>query len=172
MHTKEELLTLHFSIGQLLQTHFRRRIKPQDRQEVQQEIMEKIMVKGLGYSTCRGELGAWLFRLIQNHLTDKFRKKKRNKISIYADMSFVNLSMDAMEGNREALHTDQWQQYNELLSREKPEDQLIVRLKHEEGLKYEEIAARIGIPKSRLAMRYRRTIARMQQQYHPYRIWQ
>jgi RNA polymerase sigma factor (sigma-70 family) len=169
MYTKEEILTIHFMTGQMLRTHFTSWVKPQDRKEVQQEIIEKILVKNLKHSINRGAIGAWLFQLIKNHLTDTFRKKQRNKIHCYEDLSFFHACEDHSDQFHEARHTDQWNQYNELLAKEKLADEQLVRMKHEEGLKYEEISMQLGIPKNRLAMRYRRTVARMQQQYIPNR---
>jgi RNA polymerase sigma factor (sigma-70 family) len=116
-------------------------------------------------------MGAWLYRLIKNHLTDSFRKKQRNKVHSVEDLSYFKICEDPSEANYEELHTDQWNQYNELLSREKPIDQQLVRLKHEKGMKYEEISRELGIPKDRLAMRYRRTVARLEKNYQPNR-WQ
>lgn len=171
MYTKEELLTIHFMSGQMLRTHFYSWVKPQDRNEVQQEIIEKILVKKLTHSNSKGALGAWLFRLIKNHLTDSFRKKQRNKVHCYEDLSYFNPVVDASREDLEAAHTDQWNQYNELLAKEKPADAQLVRMKHEQGMKYEEIAQELGIPKERLAMRYRRTVARLEKNYQPNR-WQ
>jgi RNA polymerase sigma-70 factor (ECF subfamily) len=171
MYTKEELLTIHFMCGQMLRIHFTSWVKPQDRNEVQQEIIEKILLKKLKHTHSKGAMGAWLYRLIKNHLTDSFRKKQRNKVHSVEDLSYFNICEDPSEANYEELHTDQWNQYNELLSREKPIDQQLVRLKHEKGMKYEEISRELGIPKDRLAMRYRRTVARLEKNYQPNR-WQ
>ena len=169
MYTKEELLTLHFMSGQMLRMHFSSWVKPQDRNEVQQEIIEKILIKNLSHSNSRGSMGAWLFRLIQNHLTDAYRKSQRNKVHCYADLSYFNGCEDPSEANLEELHTDRWNQYNELLAREKPQDEQLVRLKHEKGMSYEEISKKLGVPKERLAMRYRRTVARLEKNYQPNR---
>ena len=169
MYTKEELLTIHFMCGQMLRTHFTSWVKPQNRKEIQQEIIEKILVKNLKHTDGRGSIGAWLYRMIQNHLTDSFRKKRRNKVHCYEDLSYFNPVVDSSGEDREEAHIDQWNQYNELLAKEKPSDAQLVRLKHEKGMKYEEIAQALGIPKDRLAMRYRRTVARLEKNYQPNR---
>lgn len=167
MYTKEELLTIHFMCGQMLRVHFSSWVKPQDRIEIQQEIIEKILLKNLQHNASRGALGAWLFRLIKNHLTDSFRKKQRNKVHCYDDLSFLNASNDPTDAIRQQLQLHQWNQYNALLALEKPDDAQLVRMKHEKGMKYEEIAKELGIPKERLAMRYRRTVARLEKNYKP-----
>ncbi len=170
MYKKEELLSIHFMTAQMLRTNFSSWVKPQERKEVQQEIIEKILLKNLMHTDSRGSLGAWLYRLIQNHLTDRFRKKQRFNVQSYADLSIFNASEDSTDQYLEEVHADQWNQYNELLAQEKPEDEQLVRLKHEKGMKYDEISKKLGIPKDRLAMRYRRTVARLERNFKPNRF--
>jgi RNA polymerase sigma-70 factor (ECF subfamily) len=164
MYTKEELLTIHFMCGQMLRIHFTSWVKPQDRNEVQQEIIEKILLKNLKHTHSKGAMGAWLYRLIKNHLTDSFRKKQRNKVHSVEDLSYFNICEDPSEANYEELHTDQWNQYNELLSHEKPMDQQLVRLKHEKGMKYEEISSVLGTSVGALKASFHLAVKKIEQQ--------
>jgi RNA polymerase sigma factor (sigma-70 family) len=170
MYNKEKILTVNFMIERLLQTHFSDRVRPSERSEVRQEIIDKILSKNLHHFDSRGDLGQWLYRLIKNHLTDTYRKNRRSIIQPLEDLSYLSIPEDEHDLLKEELFLDRWSQYNELLSPEKPIDQQIVRLKHEEGMKYDEMAEKLSKPKGTLAMRYKRVKERMKRNYRPNRL--
>jgi RNA polymerase sigma factor (sigma-70 family) len=169
-YTKEDYLTVNFMIEKLLVTHFSEWVKPQDRNEVRQEILDKILNKKIQHSDSKGNLGKWLYRLIKNHLTDSFRKNRRSIIQPIEDLSYLSIPEDESELLKEELFIDRWTQYNELLSREHPLDEQIVRLRHEKGLKYKQIASELSIPEGPLAMRYKRIRARLKENYRQIRL--
>lgn len=171
MYNKEKILTVNCMIERLLQTHFSDRVRPSERSEVRQEIIDKILSKNLQHTEARGDLGQWLYRLIQNHLTDTFRKNRRSIIQPLEDLSYLTIPEDE-DLLKEELHIDRWSQYNELLSRENSVDQQIVRLKHEKGLKYDEISRVLAVPKGPLAMRYKRIKMKMNRDYRPNRLFE
>ena len=170
MYSKEQILTVNFMIERILQTHFSDLVKPEERSEVHQEIIDKILTKNLQHTDAKGNLGKWLYQLIKNHLTDSFRKKRRSIILPLEDLSYLTIPEDEQDQLKEELHQDRWSQYNDLLSREKPIDQQIVRLKLEQGMKYEEMAEKLYKHKGNLAMRYKRIKERMKLNYQPNRI--
>jgi RNA polymerase sigma factor (sigma-70 family) len=167
---KEELITINFLIEQILCSHFSSWVKPQDRDEVRQELMYKILQKKLKHSDLKGNIGQWLYRLIQNHLTDTFRKNRRSIIHPLDDLSYLSIPEDEEDLMKEELHTDRWNQYTKLLSRENSIDQQLVRLKHEKGLKYDDISRKLHIPIKRLAMRYKRIKVRLNREFRPNRL--
>jgi RNA polymerase sigma factor (sigma-70 family) len=169
-YTKEDYLTVNFMIEQLLVTHFSEWVKPQDRNEVRQEILDKMLTKKIQHSDAKGNLGKWLYRLIKNHLTDSFRKNRRNIIQPMEDLSYLSIPVDDSELLREELFIDRWTQYNDLLARENPMDEKIVRLRHEKGLKYKQIASELSMPEGPLAMRYKRIKARLKENYRHNRL--
>jgi RNA polymerase sigma-70 factor (ECF subfamily) len=170
MYKKEEVLTINFMIERIIQTHFSDRVKPEERNEVRQEVIDKILTKRLRHSDTKGNLGKWLYRVIQNHLTDNYRIKKRRMEQFVDDLSYHASVGDENDHLSEELHTDRMTQYNHLLSEERLMDQTIVRLRHEEGMSYEQIAEKLATPKGRLAMRYKRVKERMRRNYRPNRI--
>jgi len=172
MYTNEEILTIHCLIERMLIVYFADRAKPNDRAEIRQDILEKILSKKLRHNDAKGTLDSWLYRVIQNHLTDIYRLKSRNLMVPMESVTHFKESVffDEEERYHEELLTDRWTQYNELLSREKSIDQLIVRMRHEQDLSYEQIAEKLAVPIGGLAMRYKRTKARLKANYHPNRI--
>ena len=169
-YTKEELLTVHYLIGQLLRTHFTDWVKPQDRDEVRQELIEKILQKNLKHCESKGSADKWLYRLIKNHLTDTYRKKSRSIIQSMEDLSSLHMQEDEQDALKEELFVDRWNQYNQLLANEKAIDEQIVRLRHEKGMKYEQIARVLSISEGRLPMRYKRIKERLKRDYRPNRL--
>ena len=170
MYKKEEVLTINFIIEQMLRTHFSDRVKPADRNEVRQEILDKLLSKKLRHVDAKGNVSQWLYRIIQNHLTDNFRMKKRRMEQSLDDFSRLINFADEYDQMTEELLMDRMTQFNHLLSKEKMIDQTIVRLRHEEEMSYEQIAEKLGTPKGPLAMRYKRVKARLKANYQPNRL--
>jgi RNA polymerase sigma factor (sigma-70 family) len=170
MYKKEELITIHFLLEQMLRTHFSDRVKSFERDEVRQEILHKILSKKLRHSDTKGNMGQWLYRVIQNHLTDIYRIKRRSIVQSMGDLSNLSRMEEEEDHLKEELLSDRWSQYNHLLSKEKMLDQSIVRMRHEEGMSYEQIADKLALPKGPLAMRYKRAKARLKMEYRPNRI--
>jgi RNA polymerase sigma factor (sigma-70 family) len=170
MHDKEQILAVHFMIESLLITHFSSRVKPCDRKEVQQEIITKILTKHLTFSEAKGSMRTWLYRLMKNHITDNYRKKKRNIIQAQEDLSYLTIPEDEDGRLKEELIVDRWTQYNELLSRETPINQQIIRFRYEQQMNDIQIAEKLGITEGPLAMRRRRLRLRMKRDYRPNRI--
>jgi DNA-directed RNA polymerase specialized sigma24 family protein len=86
------------------------------------------------------------------------------------DLSNLSRMEEEEDHLKEELLSDRWSQYNHLLSKEKMLDQSIVRMRHEEGMSYEQIADKLALPKGPLAMRYKRAKARLKMEYRPNRI--
>jgi RNA polymerase sigma factor (sigma-70 family) len=170
MHKKEHVLAVNFMLETLLVTHFSNRVKPSERKEIQQEIITKILTKNLNYSAVKGSMGQWLYRLIKNHLTDNYRKKKRNIIHTQEDLSYLTIPENEDYRQKEELLVDRWTQYNELLSRETQINQQIMRLRYEQHMNDGQIAEHLGITEGPLAMRRRRLRLKMQQNYRPNRL--
>jgi RNA polymerase sigma factor (sigma-70 family) len=170
MYTKEELITIHVMIDQMLQTHFGDRTKPGDREEIRQEILEKIISKKLRHNEDKGTLGNWLYRVVQNHITDIYRIKRREILVHMESISHFGFMEDEEEQLKEELFADRWTQFNHLLSKEKDIDQRIVHLRHEHEMSYEQIAEHLALPVGPLAMRYKRTKERLKKNYRPNRL--
>lgn len=170
MYKKEQVITIHFMIEQMLRTHFADRVHPGDRDEIRQEILEKIMSKNLGHDDAKGSMGQWLYRVIQNHLTDNFRLKRKNILVSMESLSHFTNHENEEDLLKEELFADRWTQFNQILSKEKAIDQQIIQMRHEQDLSYEQIAEKLAVPVGGLAMRYKRTKARLKKNYRPNRL--
>jgi len=169
MYNKEYILIINYRIEHLLKTHFSNRVKPADRSEVRQEIITKILSKQLHHTEEKGNLGKWLYRLIQNHLTDNFRKSKKRFVFPFEDLSYLCIPEDEQDFYKEELLVDRMTQYSDLLAREKPIDQQLMRLKYDQKLSYDQIAEILNLEKGVLAMRQKRIKTRLVRDYKPNR---
>jgi RNA polymerase sigma factor (sigma-70 family) len=154
----------------MLRTHFSDRVKTSDRNEVRQEILDKLLSKKLRHTDAKVNVTHWIYRVIQNHLTDNFRMKKRRMEQSLDDFSHLTSYADENDQMSEELLMDRMTQFNHLLSKEKIIDQTIVRLRHEDEMSYEKIAEKLATPKGPLAMRYKRVKARLKANYRPNRL--
>jgi RNA polymerase sigma factor (sigma-70 family) len=170
MYKKEELLSVHFMIEKLLITHFSKRVKPESRNEIRQEIIEKIMNKNLSHDEEKGSMSKWLHRLIQNHLNDLHRKKKRSFIRTSDNFEQFKIEDDDTAILKEELLADRMIQLDDLLSKEKPENQTHIRSFYVEKKSEDEIAKLINKKAKNLAMDRLRIKARLKKGYRPNRL--
>jgi RNA polymerase sigma factor (sigma-70 family) len=170
MLKKQEILAIHFTIERLLITHFSKRVMPQDRNEIRQAITEKIILQNLSHDETKGTLNKWLYRIIQNYLNDLHRKKKRSFIRTSDNFEQFKIEDDDTAILKEELLADRMIQLDDLLSKEKPENQTHIRSFYVEKKSEDEIAKLINKKAKNLAMDRLRIKARLKKGYRPNRL--
>jgi len=170
MLKKQEILAIHFTIERLLITHFSKRVMPQDRNEIRQAITEKIILQNLSHDETKGTLNKWLYRIIQNYLNDLHRKKKRSFIRTTDNFEQFKIEDDDTAILKEELLADRMIQLDDLLSKEKPENQKHIRSFYVEKKSEDEIAKLINKKAKNLAMDRLRIKARLKKGYRPNRL--
>jgi RNA polymerase sigma factor (sigma-70 family) len=141
----------------------RRRVSdPADAEDLLQEVFSEL-VEATRLPETIEQVGAWLFRVARNRITDLFRKRSRDGIAPAAgdveaddDEAFEDL-LPAADGGPEAAYARQLLLDElEAALAELPEEQRSTFVAHEiDGLSFKEIAAQTGVGVNTLLSRKR-----------------
>jgi DNA-directed RNA polymerase specialized sigma24 family protein len=88
MQTKTCYTSVNQIVKEVLNRYFANRVSWNDRQDYQNDIMEKIITKGLAHDQNKGSLKTLVYSIVNNHVIDQERKRKNRKVTYKDDLSY------------------------------------------------------------------------------------
>jgi RNA polymerase sigma factor (sigma-70 family) len=164
-YNSREINQISKTIQKFLNERFSNLVKPCDRMDCSQDIVERIVRRNLQHDAAIGSMEAWLSRVVKNHLIDESRRKKKLVMVLKDNFDRSENLLDEDGSEYEELISEKMEQYENLLSEETEENQQIMRLYYEHNLSDNEIADLLGISVNALPMRRLRSRAKMKKRY-------
>jgi RNA polymerase sigma factor (sigma-70 family) len=149
-------------VKEVLNRYFANRVSWNDRKDYQNDIMEKIISKGLNHDALKGSMKTWVYQIVKNHIIDQERKSKKSKVFFKDDLSYYDSAEDDFDMRMKEELEDRFTIYGQLLgSLPNETDADIIQLFYGENLSNKEVAERLSLPEGSLAMRRNRIKKRL-----------
>lgn len=154
--------------GQLMQLHERRLYSvmvrllgnSEDARDGCQEVFWRAWQSLATFDAARA-FGPWLMRITTNYAYDVLRRRQRQGQPAHDDSVLEHVADEAPGPEAAVLHLEQAGSVGEAIRNLAPEYRLVIGMRHDQGLSYQEIAEQLGWPlslvKNRL-MRARRQL--------------
>jgi RNA polymerase sigma factor (sigma-70 family) len=133
-------------------------LEPCPAEDLTQDVMEKLWKRAYQYDRERSLVGTWLFRIVRNAKTDRFRGQRGEPPIGDGALSVPDMA----EAPDDAVINAQMQAWVRAAVSDLPAEQLaIVKLAFFDGLSHTAIAARTGLPLGTVKGRLRAALARL-----------
>jgi RNA polymerase sigma factor (sigma-70 family) len=154
MFNEQQINEIYNFVYTCLSTIYANRVKPWDRDDYHQNILEKILHQAHRYNPNQGTISQWVGKLIKNFIIDQERKPRR--FNLTDDFSFLTDAAENYDLQEDELFMDRLIFYQGFMNEETFENQEMMRLFYIQGLSDREISALLHVAENQLPMQRKR----------------
>jgi len=165
MQAKTCYTSVNQIVKEVLNRYFANRVSWNDRQDYQNDIMEKIITKGLAHDQNKGSLKTLVYSIVNNHVIDQERKRKNRKVTYKDDLSYYDAPSDEFGIQKKVELEECYTIFHELLASESELNQAVMNLFYFQNFSNKELARHLEVPEDGLTMRRKRIKARMKKNW-------
>jgi RNA polymerase sigma factor (sigma-70 family) len=152
-------------VKEVLGRYFANRVSWNDRKDYQNDIMEKIITRGLVHDQNKGSLKTLVYSIVNNHVIDQERKRKNTKLHYKDDLSYYDAPSDELGIQKKEELEECYTIYQELLASETELNKAVMNLFYFQNFSNKELATHLAVTEDGLTMRRKRIKARMKKNW-------
>ncbi len=138
--------------------------RPEDAEDLTQETFVR-MFRALDRYDPSRPFAAWIFTIVSRLCIDHLRRKRLNPISLFQrgagtqEEYTIEVEDPGLKPEEATIHAQEERQTRELIDSLPPHYRIVVILRHQQDLSYEEIAEALGLPLGTVKARIHRARA-------------